>query len=153
MRSHDNIYLVTIQVDGRSHPALQKVELPTVRPVTKAVRVEVTNVEEPGEVTLSTLQPQEEVAVTATLMDRGRHSSLTGDPTFPIDLTADLTNVSRRQWDRMAVVAEHAGDGALDGHRRGYAFKLHARDRSSRKMLPTTMPAMWGCTFGPRPPT
>ena len=36
---------------------------------TEKVTVEVTNVEEPGTVTLSTLQPQVEVALTATLTD------------------------------------------------------------------------------------
>ena len=33
------------------------------------LRVTVTNVEEPGEIDLSTLQPQEGVAITATLTD------------------------------------------------------------------------------------
>ena len=37
-------------------------------------RLTVTNVEEPGEVTLTTLQPQEGVPITATLTDSGRQT-------------------------------------------------------------------------------
>ena len=56
----DNTYAVTIQAsDGRT----------TDGTATKAVTIDVTNVEEPGTVTLSTLQPQLGEVITATLAD------------------------------------------------------------------------------------
>ena len=55
----DHMYAVTVQASdgGEGTTAMQ------------AVTIEVTNVEEPGTVTLSTLQPQVGVAITATLTD------------------------------------------------------------------------------------
>ena len=93
----NNVYLVTIQVeDDPSSTAEGRVA--NDRPVTRAVRVEVTNVEEPGEVTLSTLQPQEAVAISATLTDPdGRPDA---DP-LNTDLTANAEGTNTVwQWSR-----------------------------------------------------
>ena len=58
-RHRQYMYEVTIQAsDGGA-----------TRPLLKAVTIEVTNVEEPGTVTLDTLQPQVDVPITATLTD------------------------------------------------------------------------------------
>ena len=43
---------------------------------TKAVAIEITNVEEPGTVTLDTLQPQVDVEIVATLDGPGHHHGL-----------------------------------------------------------------------------
>ena len=61
----------------------------------KDVIIEVTNVDEPGTVTLSTLQPQVDVAITATLDD-------------PDNGTADIT----WQWYRGSSPISGANDGA-----------------------------------------
>ena len=54
----DHMYVVTVQAsDGGATPAM------------KPVTIEITNVEEPGTVTLTTLQPQVLVSITATLAD------------------------------------------------------------------------------------
>ena len=70
----DNVYLVTIEArdtsaDLGNDANNQPLRLDDDRPVTKTIRVTVTNVDEAGEVTLTTLQPQESVAITATLTD------------------------------------------------------------------------------------
>ena len=55
----DNTYVVTVQAsDGGEDTTAMEV-----------VMIKVTNVEEPGTVTLSTLQPQVGVEITATLTD------------------------------------------------------------------------------------
>ena len=54
----DNMYEVTVQATDS-----------TMKMGTKAVMVEVTNVEEPGKVTLSALRPQSATLFTATLTD------------------------------------------------------------------------------------
>ena len=58
---------------------------------TKVVTIEVTNVEEPGTVTLSTLQPQVDVAITATLTDPDEITS-----SIPDGTVSDAT----WQWSR-----------------------------------------------------
>ena len=71
----DNIYDVMVEAtDGTGHVGR------------KAVKVEVTNVDEDGTVKLSALQPAPNVAFTATLTD--------------IDGPADLTGSAEWQWSR-----------------------------------------------------
>ena len=53
------------------------------RPVKRTLRVTVTNVEEPGEVDLTTLQPQEGVPITATLIDEDVVSAGTNEDPNP----------------------------------------------------------------------
>ena len=61
-----NVYIVTIEARDAQANSLTRVG---TRPVPQVVRVTVTNVEEAGEVDLTTLQPQEDVEITATLED------------------------------------------------------------------------------------
>ena len=82
----DNTYSVTIEAsDGGAETT-----------ATEPVTIEVTNVEEPGTVTLSTLQPQVDVAITATLDD-------------PDNATAGTV---AWQWYRGSSPITSANDGA-----------------------------------------
>ena len=67
----NNMYLVTIEAEDADAGlgAEFRVDADPPRPVRKTLRVTVTNVDEAGEVTLPTLQPQEGVEITATLTD------------------------------------------------------------------------------------
>ena len=68
------------------------------RPVTKTIRVTVTNVDEAGVITLTTLQPQESVAITATLTDADGRPGVTPLNT---DLTDDADGTNTKwQWSR-----------------------------------------------------
>ena len=83
--NNSTTYEVTVQAsDGGATPAMEE------------VTIEVTNVEEPGTVTLSTLQPQVGVAIIATLTD-------------PDNVTADSVSW---QWHRGDVEIAGATDGA-----------------------------------------
>ena len=57
---NSNTYVVTVEAFRRRR---------RTRPLGKTLTIEVTNVEEPGTVMLSTLQPQVGEAITATLSD------------------------------------------------------------------------------------
>ena len=57
--NNDNTYVVTVEASDGGEDTT----------ATEELTIEVTNVEEPGTVTLSTLQPQVGVAITATLTD------------------------------------------------------------------------------------
>ena len=88
----DNTYVVTVQAsDGGQNTT-----------ATEVVMIKVTNVEEPGTVTLSTLQPQVGVAITATLTD-------------PDDIGADDLSSVSWQWYRgnSEIVGATDGPGAL----------------------------------------
>ena len=74
----DNEYMVTVVASAGTHGD------DAVRMVNRAVTVNVTNVEEPGSIMLSTLQPQVEIPITATLSDPD-NPSLTATPL--VDLT------------------------------------------------------------------
>ena len=82
----DNTYEVTVQASDGGEGTT----------ATEALTIEVTNVEEPGTVTLSTLQPQVGVAITATLSD-------------PDTATADTVSW---QWYRGNSEIVGATDGA-----------------------------------------
>ena len=88
----NNTYVVTVEAsDGGDDTT-----------ASEAVTIEVTNVEEPGTVTLSTLQPQVDVAITVTLTDP---DTIEGD---------DLTTVSW-QWYRgnSEIVGATDGPGTI----------------------------------------
>ena len=92
----DNVYNVTVEATaGRGNSVL------TTR---QNVVITVTNIEEAGEITLSTLQPQLEVAITATLRDPDGGV----DDSLPIDATErNLTgeDTTEWQWARAARVS------------------------------------------------
>ena len=76
----DNLYEVTIQANDASADLASGYRSSADPRVSKTLRVTVTNVDEVGEVTLPTLQPQEGTAITATLTDPdGNPSGVTGD--------------------------------------------------------------------------
>ena len=96
-RPTDNIYDVMVEAtDGTGHVGR------------KAVKVEVTNVDEDGTVKLSALQPAPNVAFTATLTD--------------IDGPAELTDSAEWQWSRSL-----SKSGGWDRHRQGHEERLHTR--------------------------
>ena len=104
--SRNNVYLVTIEAtdtDADFITDTNRASLrPVIRPVTKTIRVSVTNVDEAGEVTLTTLQPQESVEITATLTDadgRPGVTTLNTDLTENSAITDDRTNTVW-QWSR-----------------------------------------------------
>lgn len=86
----NNVYLVTIQATDDS-AGLPDDRRTADRPVTRTVQVTVINVDEPGEVTIPTLQPQEDVLITVTLTDAD---------VVP-DGTAEAPN-PKWQWSRSA---------------------------------------------------
>ena len=71
-----NTYTVTVVASAGAS------EIDTVRMVSEEVTVNVTNVEEPGSIMLSTLQPQVEIPITATISDPDNP-----DATSLVDLT------------------------------------------------------------------
>ena len=89
----DNVYQVTIVATDTPVGGGVPLEAERDTIVTRTLKVTVTNVEEPGEVDLTTLQPQEGVAITATLTD------LDGKPrgTFTTDLT-DAADGAETAW-------------------------------------------------------
>ena len=96
-----NVYLVAIDAeDAAASDALTRTTTP--RAVTKTLKVTVTNVDEAGVVTLTTLQPQESIAITATLTDadgKPRTAPLTAAvPEADKTLTNERT--TKWQWSR-----------------------------------------------------
>ena len=91
-----NVYLVTIQATDTKVGG--DVPLATGRidpdPATRTLQVTVTNVEEPGEVELTTLQPQEGVAITATLTDPDGITTSTAEAPNPTWQWSRSTRVS-----------------------------------------------------------
>ena len=84
-----NTYRVTIIVTDDGTPVSDDEE---------TVVVKVTNVDEPGTVSLSTLQPLEEVPFVATLSDPDGRTDADGDTIFPIN-----TDLTRPRLDNVAV--------------------------------------------------
>ncbi len=78
-----------------------RVETDPPRPVRMKIKVTVTNVDEAGDVTLTTLQPQESVAIDATLTDEdGKPRAADGSqPDGGKDLTT-LSTTTKWQWSR-----------------------------------------------------
>ena len=108
----NNVYEVTIQAeDGDAgfgdDSAGATLRDENDRPVTRTLRVTVTNMEEPGEVELTTLQPQEGVAISATLTDpdgKPRTAALTAAvPEADKILTSETT--TKWQWSRSTRVS------------------------------------------------
>ena len=104
----DNTYEVSIlATDEKTGDPLELVE-GTPRPafVTRTLAVIVTNVDEAGVVTLSTLQPQGDVEISATLMDSdGRPTANRTDTDFTV-LTDDGDGTNTRwQWARSTRAA------------------------------------------------
>ena len=83
----DNVYSVTVKVDDRGD--LDEADDPTPDDE-RLVTVTVTNVDEPGTVALSILQPLERVALTATLTDPDQHPGT--------DTDTDLTSLLTTEW-------------------------------------------------------
>ena len=103
------------------------------RPVTKTIKVTVTNVDEAGEVTLPTLQPQEGVPITATLTDADGHPR--GEDGNPLTIGTDLTTTAttdtpettKWQWSRSTRatggwtdVEDVEGTDEVEGTQRSY---------------------------------
>ena len=96
--AEDNVYKVVIEARDVDAGLEGEAREDTDRPVTKRLRVIVTNVEEPGEVEFSTLQPQEGVEIRATLTDPDGRP---GGDGFNIDLTAEEDGTKTTwQWSR-----------------------------------------------------
>ncbi len=96
----DNVYTLTIQATDVSAGFAADLRTENERPVTKTLKVTVTNVDEAGVVSLPTLQPQESVPISATLTDAdGRPGA---DP-LNTDLAEDLEDTNTKwQWSRSA---------------------------------------------------
>ena len=100
-----NVYNVTIgATDADADLATDYRGAENTRPITKMLRVTVTNVDEAGEVTLNTLQPQVGTPITAMLTDPDG-KVLADDGTQPSgkDLS-DETATTKWQWSRSARV-------------------------------------------------
>ena len=95
----DNVYEVTIGAKDAEAPDIARSV--DDRPVTRELRIKVMNVEEPGEVTLSTLQPQEGTRITTTLIDGDGQPGESGDRTSK-NLTEGAGTETEWQWSRSA---------------------------------------------------
>ena len=98
---NSNVYIVTIVATDTKVGSDVPLETGRDLTVTRALRVTVTNVEEAGEVTLTTLQPQEGVGISATLTDEdGKPRAADGSqPDGGKDLTT-LSTTTKWQWSR-----------------------------------------------------
>ena len=95
----DSVYKVMIEAEDSN--AFDDGSLrPDGRPVRKKIRVTVTNVDEAGAVSLTTLQPQEGVSISATLEDAdGKPRDAEGNQANGTDLTNE-TATTKWQWSR-----------------------------------------------------
>ena len=96
-----NVYIITIEAEDKDAglDAAFRADTDPPRPVKMALQVTVTNVDEAGEVSLPTLQPQEDVSITATLTDAdGKIRNDAGVQETGTDLTAEGT--TKWQWSR-----------------------------------------------------
>ena len=105
--NRDNVYAVTIEAtDTKVGPGVP-LEAGRADFVARSVQVTVTNVEEPGEVDLTTLQPQEGVAITAMLTDLdGKPRE--NDDELPISATDEILTgeaTTKWQWSRSTRVS------------------------------------------------
>ena len=115
-----NVYTVTIEArDDDAGLATDDATLRNddARPVIKTLQVTVTNVEESGEVDLSTLQPQEAVAITATLTDEDVVSEGTNEDPNPTWQWSRSTRVTGSWTD---IEDDESTTGVKEGQQNSY---------------------------------
>ena len=89
-----NTYTIEITARDNGTDTNPAATLDSDPPLTVTVRVQ--NEDEPGTVTLSTLQPLQDIPVEATLTDPDGQANADGDTIFPIN--TDLTNHASTTW-------------------------------------------------------
>ena len=109
MAGTDNMYEVTVQATDS-----------TMKMGTKAVMVEVTNVEEPGKVTLSALRPQSATPFTATLTDPDGPTPITTGVTWQWAKAGSKNGTYRNIEDETSSSYEPV-DGDIDSYLRATA--------------------------------